>query len=71
MQYVDRCKRQRQLADLRPELTDGLGRPELQKVSVPPKAPARPELHELEVTPAALLGAGARSMRTSPLTVFT
>ena len=29
VQHVDRGERQRELADLRPELTDGLGRPEL------------------------------------------
>ena len=68
VEHVDRGERQRQLADLRPELTDGLRRPELQKIGLPPETPFWPEPHGCSVSSAA---ARARSIRTSPLTVFT
>ena len=68
VEHVDRGERQRQLADLRPELTNSLRRPELQKIGPPPETPFWPEPHGCSVNSAA---ARARSMRTSPLTVFT
>src|SRR5438445_6711306 len=71
VQDEDRRERQGKSADLRAELADRLGRPELDEVRMPPEAPARPELHDPLVTSGAVRGAGARSMRTSPLTVFT
>ena len=63
VQDVDRGERQRQLGELRPELADGLGRPELDEVRMAPEATGRPELH-------ASSGAGARSRRTVTETVF-
>ena len=58
----DRGERQRKLAELRAELADGLGRPELQEVRVPPETSGRPESHELSVSSAVGVEAGARSM---------
>ena len=43
VQDEDRDERERELRDLRPEVADRLGRPELQEVGVPPEAAGRPE----------------------------
>src|SRR5207244_52713 len=70
VQDVDRHERQRKLRELRPELADSLGRPELDEVRMAPEASGRPELHARSVSSALCFGAGARSIRTSPETVF-
>src|SRR5205823_4727870 len=70
VQHVDRDERQRQLRELRPELADCLRRPELDEVRMAPEASGRPEPHACSVSSALCLCAGARSMRTSPETVF-
>ena len=67
VQHDHRGERQRERAELRPELTDGLRRPELEKIRVLPETPFWPEGHDCSV---ASTSAGARSMRTSPDTVF-
>src|SRR6266511_6169991 len=66
----DRRQRKRETADLRPEATDGFGRPELDEVRMPPEAAGRPEPHERSLSSAVVVRAGARSIRTSPETVF-
>ncbi len=71
VQHVDCHERQGQQADLRAELADRLGGPELEEVRVPPEAAGRPEPHERSLTCGAGHGAGARSIRTSPETVLT
>src|SRR5512133_2478845 len=69
VQHVDRGERQRELRELRPELADRLGRPELDEVRMSPKASGRPELHACSLSARFCL-AGARSIRTSPETVL-
>ena len=43
VEHEQRHERQRELRDLRPELADRLGRPQLEEVAVAPEAAGRPE----------------------------
>ena len=62
LEREDRDERQRQQADLRPELADRLGAPEGQEVAVPPETAGPPHRHAET--------AAARVISMSPLTVF-
>ena len=70
VQDDDRDERDRQSADLRAELADSFGRPEFEEVRVAPEAALRPELHDRSLSSEPAFRAGARSIRTSPDTVF-
>src|SRR5438552_18480999 len=69
MQLEYRNQRQRDLADVRAELADGLRGPELQEIGMPPETATRPQSRECDHQLAGV-GAGARAIVTSPLTVF-
>ena len=70
VQDDDRDERDREAADLRAELADSFGRPEFEEVRVAPEAARRPELHDRSLSSEPAFRAGARSIRTSPDTVF-